>query len=140
MEITYYGHSCFLFNIGDIKVLFDPFITPNPLASEINIENIHPDYILLSHGHGDHIADAEILAKVNDAMIISSFEITEWFEKRGVKNVHPMNIGGRVHFEFGSVKMVNAIHSSSLPDGTYGGQAAGFVIESGEKTFYFAGD
>jgi L-ascorbate metabolism protein UlaG (beta-lactamase superfamily) len=140
MEITYYGHSCFLFNIGDIRVLFDPFITPNPLASEINIENIHPDYILLSHGHADHIADAEILAKVNDAMIISSFEITEWFEKRGVKNLHPMNIGGRVHFEFGSVKMVNAIHSNSLPDGTYGGQAAGFVIESAEKTFYYAGD
>jgi L-ascorbate metabolism protein UlaG (beta-lactamase superfamily) len=140
MEITYYGHSCFLFNIGDIRVLFDPYITPNPLASDIKLEDIKPDYILLSHGHGDHVADAEKLANDNDAMIVSSYEITDWYEKKGVKNVHPMNIGGRVHFEFGSVKMVNAIHSSSLPDGSYGGPAAGFVIESGEKTFYYAGD
>jgi L-ascorbate metabolism protein UlaG (beta-lactamase superfamily) len=140
MEITYYGHSCFLFNIGDIRVLFDPFISPNPLAAEIYLDKIKADYILLSHGHNDHVADAEYLARKNNAMIVSSFEIVSWFQQKGIEKVHPMNTGGKVHLEFGTVKMVNAIHSNSLPDGTYGGSAAGFVVESAEKTFYFAGD
>lgn len=140
MEVTYFGHSCFLFNIGDIRVLFDPFISPNPLAAEIDLDNIKADYILLSHGHSDHVADAEYLARKTNAMIVSSFEIISWFQKKGIEKVHPMNTGGKVHLEFGTVKMVNALHSNSLPDGTYGGHAAGFVVESAEKTFYYAGD
>jgi L-ascorbate metabolism protein UlaG (beta-lactamase superfamily) len=140
MEVTYYGHSCFLFDIADIRVLFDPFISPNPLAAEVDLDSIRADYILLSHGHNDHVADVEYLARKNNAMVVSSYEITSWFQQKGIEKVHPLNIGGKVHLEFGTVKMVNAIHSSSLPDGSYGGSAAGFVVESAEKTFYYAGD
>ncbi|WP_205503201.1 metal-dependent hydrolase [Rufibacter psychrotolerans] len=140
MKITYYGQSCFLFDMGGTRVLFDPFITPNPLASEIDIDSIECDYILLSHGHGDHVADAEYLLKKTGATLVAMFEIVSWYQKKGVENVHPMNTGGKVHLPFGTVKMVNAVHSSSLPDGTYAGTAAGFVVESAEKTFYYAGD
>ncbi|RAU83033.1 metal-dependent hydrolase [Pontibacter arcticus] len=140
MKITYYGQSCFLFEIGEHKVLFDPFISPNQLASHIDVNSIKADYILLSHGHTDHVADAEQIAKNNNATIVASFEIADWFGNKGVEKTHPMNIGGKVSLPFGTVKMVNAIHSNSLPDGTYGGAAAGFVVESPEKTFYFAGD
>ncbi|GAB2535258.1 metal-dependent hydrolase [Rufibacter soli] len=140
MEITYYGQSCFLMDLGGTKVLFDPFITPNPLASEIDIDSIECDYILLSHGHADHVADAEYLLKKTDATLVATFEIVSWYQKKGIKKVHPMNVGGKVHLPFGTLKMVNAIHSSSLPDGTYAGTAAGFVVESAEKSFYYAGD
>lgn len=140
MEVTYYGHSCFLFNIGDIRVLFDPFISPNPLAAEIDLDSIKADYILLSHGHQDHVADVERLAKKNNALVVGCFELVTYFQKQGIERVHALNHGGKVHLEFGTVKMVNAVHSSSLPDGTYAGLAGGFVVESAEKTFYFAGD
>ncbi len=140
MEITYYGHSCFQVNTGDYKLLFDPFISPNELASHIDISSIEADYILLSHGHADHVADAESIAKRTGAQIISSFEIVTWFENKSLKNTHSMNVGGEWKFPFGLVKMVNAIHSNSLPDGSYGGTASGFVIDTGEKTFYYSGD
>ncbi|MFC6999373.1 metal-dependent hydrolase [Rufibacter roseus] len=140
MEITYYGQSCFLLDLGGTKVLFDPFISPNPLASAIELDSIECDYILLSHGHQDHVADAEYFLKKTGATLVANFEIVSWYQNKGVENGHPMNIGGKVHLPFGTVKMVNAIHSNALPDGTYGGAAAGFVVESGEKTFYFAGD
>lgn len=140
MEITYFGHSCFLVELGDYKVLFDPFITPNPLASQIDISTIEADYILISHGHEDHMFDAEVIAKRTGAVLVSSHEIVEWYKKKGLVKTHPMNKGGKWHFEFGTLHMVNAVHSSSLPDDTYGGSAAGFVIESGEATFYYAGD
>ena len=140
MKITYYGQSCFLFEIGDSRVLFDPFISPNELASNINVDDIQADYILLSHGHQDHVHDAEQIAKNNDATIIATFEITNWYGAKGIEKVHPMNTGGKVTLPFGTVKMVNAIHSSSLPDGSYAGSAAGFVVETEEQTFYYAGD
>lgn len=140
MNITYYGQSCFLLDMGGTKVLFDPFISANPLAAEIELDQIECDYILLSHGHADHVADAEYLLKKTGATLVAIFEIVTWYQKKGIDKVHPMNTGGKVHLPFGTVKMVNAIHSSSLPDGTYAGTAAGFVIESAEKTFYFAGD
>lgn len=140
MKITYYGQSCFLFEIGKNRVLFDPFISPNELASSINVDDIKADYILLSHGHQDHVHDAEQIAKNNNATIVANFEITTWYGNKGIKNVHPMNTGGKVTLPFGTVKMVNAIHSSSLPDGSYGGTAAGFVVETENQTFYYAGD
>ncbi|MDX5418051.1 MAG: metal-dependent hydrolase [Hymenobacteraceae bacterium] len=140
MEITYYGQSCFLFRIGEHKVLFDPFISPNELASHINVDDIKADYILLSHGHQDHVHDAERIAKNSGSTIVATFEITNWFGNKGVEKVHPMNTGGKVTLPFGTVKMVNAIHSSSLPDGSYAGSAAGFVVETEDKTFYYAGD
>ncbi len=140
MEITYYGQSCFLFQIGAHRVLFDPFISPNELAAAINVDDIKADYILLSHGHQDHVHDAEQIAKNNNATLVATFEIANWFEQKGVEKTHPMNTGGKVTLPFGTVKMVNAIHSSSLPDGSYAGSAAGFVVETENKTFYFAGD
>lgn len=140
MQITYYGQSCFLFQIGEHRVLFDPFISPNELAASIRVDDIKADYILISHGHQDHVHDAERIANNNNATIVATFEIASWFEAKGVQKTHPMNTGGKVTLPFGTVKMVNAIHSSSLPDGTYAGSAAGFVVETEDKTFYFAGD
>jgi L-ascorbate metabolism protein UlaG (beta-lactamase superfamily) len=140
MELTYLGHSCFLLDIGGTRVLFDPFITYNPLAAAIDKEQIEADYILLSHAHQDHMADAEYFARKNNAAIVAIYEVCEWYKTKGLENVVHMNIGGKVQLPFGTVKMVSAIHSSVLPDGTYGGNPAGFVVESAEKTFYFAGD
>jgi L-ascorbate metabolism protein UlaG (beta-lactamase superfamily) len=140
MIITYYGHSCFGVEIKGKHLLFDPYISPNPLAAEINIESIKADFILQSHGHGDHIADTVAIAKRTGAVVIGAFEVTEWLKKQGVEKTHPMNVGGKWIFDFGKVKCVNAIHSSAMPDGTYGGSPMGFVIESDEGNFYYAGD
>ncbi len=140
MDITYYGHSCFLVQLGDTKLLFDPFITPNTLASEVNISSIIPDYILVSHAHEDHTADVEAIAKQSNATIIANWEIATHYGNKGFEHTHPMNFGGKWDFEFGTVKMVAAMHSSSFPDGTYGGNPAGFIIESAEHTFYYSGD
>lgn len=140
MQFTYYGQSCFEVVIAEKKILFDPFISGNPLAKAIDISNIQPDFILISHGHGDHIADATTIAKQSGAQIITSPEIHAFLAKQGVNNVHELNHGGPVNFDFGSVRAVNAIHSSGLPDGSYGGNPMGFVLKSEEKNFYFAGD
>ncbi len=140
MNITYYGHSCFGVEINGKHLLFDPFISPNELAKGINVNTVPADYILLSHGHGDHIADAENIAKRTNAKLISSAEIVSWFEKKGIENTRGMNIGGKIKLDFGNVKCVVAQHSSSMPDGSSGGNPMGFVIESGEGNFYYAGD
>jgi L-ascorbate metabolism protein UlaG (beta-lactamase superfamily) len=140
MNITYYGHSCFGVEIREKNLLFDPFISPNTLASNIDLNAIKADYILISHGHDDHIADAEALAKRTKAKVICSSEINTWLSKKGVENLLPMNIGGKVKLDFGNVKCVVAQHSSGLPDGSYGGCAMGFVIESSEGNFYYSGD
>ncbi len=139
MNITYYGHAAFLIETNGSKLLFDPFISPNPKADHIDVEAIETDYILLTHGHVDHVADAAAIAKRTGAKVISNFEIVSWYEKQGISG-HGMNHGGQWHFDFGRVKMVNAIHSSVLPDGTYGGNPCGFVVESAGKCFYLAGD
>lgn len=140
MKLTYFGHSCFLVETCGNKLLFDPFITPNPLAAHIDVNTIEADAIFLSHGHEDHIADALSIAQRTGAPIISNWEIINWFGKQGVQNGHPMNIGGSWSFPFGRVKSTSAIHSSSLPDGSYGGNPGGFLIENQEGAFYYAGD
>ena len=140
IELTYLGHSSFLARIQNKNVLFDPFISPNPKASKIDPKSIAADYILLSHGHEDHVADAESIAKSNNAMIVSNYEIAVWFAQKGVEKYHPMNIGGSKQFDFGKVKSVTAIHSSTLPDGASGGNPGGFVIEHKGGCFYYAGD
>jgi len=140
MDITYYGHSCFGIVINGKNLLFDPYITPNPLAKNIDINAIKADYILVSHGHGDHVADAVAIAKRTGATIIGSHEVCVWLNKQGAENIHRMNTGGKAKFDFGNVKCVKAEHSSSMPDGSYGGNPMGFVVESSEGNFYFAGD
>lgn len=140
MKITYYGHSCFAVEVAGKTLLFDPFITPNELAKEINVAGIRADYILISHGHEDHIADAVMLAQQTGAKVVSNWEIVNWLSGKGISNTHPMNIGGHWIFDFGKVKCVNAVHSSSLPDGSYGGNPMGFLIETAEGNLYYSGD
>ncbi len=139
MKIKYLGHACFYFEIGNHKIIVDPFITDNPIASDIDVDAIEVDYILLTHGHADHVADVERIVKNTGAKIISNFEVVNWFGAKGVEG-HPMNHGGKWKFDFGYVKMVNAVHSSSMPDGSYGGNPAGFVIWNEDISFYIAGD
>jgi L-ascorbate metabolism protein UlaG (beta-lactamase superfamily) len=139
MQVTYLGQSAFQIAMNGKQLIFDPMISSNPLANHIDLSTLKSDYVLLSHGHGDHVADAETLAKQNDAKIISSYEVVSWYEQKGLEG-HPMNLGGKFKFDFGTVKYVHAVHSSMLPDGSYGGPSGGFVIWNDEKSFYFAGD
>lgn len=140
MEFTYYGHSCFAIKIQDTTLLFDPFVSYNELAKEIDPDTIAADYILVSHGHQDHVADAVRIATRTGATVICSWELMGWFQAQGVSHIHPMNTGGKKTFGFGTVRCVVAQHSSGLPDGSYGGNPMGFVVTSPEGNFYYAGD
>jgi L-ascorbate metabolism protein UlaG (beta-lactamase superfamily) len=140
MKVTCYGHSCFAVRVANRTLLFDPFITGYELAKAIDVSKVPADYILISHGHEDHMADAADIAKRTGATIVSNYEVTMWFGKQGLSKTHPLNHGGGWNFDFGRVKFVSAIHSSSLPDGTYGGNPGGFVVESAEGNFYYSGD
>ena len=139
MELTFYGHACFLVKIGATKILFDPFISPNPLAKDIDINSIEADYIFVSHGHEDHVADLLSLAKQTQATVVSNFELITWLGKQGYEKVHPMNFGTRT-FDFGTVHFVPAAHSSALPDGSYGGNPGGFIFKTEAGNFYYTGD
>jgi L-ascorbate metabolism protein UlaG (beta-lactamase superfamily) len=140
MKVTYYGHACFSVQIKNRIFLFDPFITGNPLAKAIEINSVPADFILVTHGHSDHVGDAVAIAKRTNALVIANYEVATWLNKQGAPRVHPMNHGGGFNFDFGRVKYVNAIHSSTMPDGAYGGNPGGFVIQSSEGNFYFCGD
>ncbi|MCB9081365.1 MAG: metal-dependent hydrolase [Lewinellaceae bacterium] len=144
MKITYGGHATFLIETKGKKLLFDPFISGAGMLDleqfpQLSPEAISADYILVSHGHMDHVGDVEAIGKRTGARLISNFEIVSWFENKGLSG-HPMNHGGQWSFDFGQAKYVNAVHSSVLPDGTYGGNPGGFVVSNDEGTFYFAGD
>lgn len=140
MKLTFLGHATVLAEINGKKILFDPFITPNELAKNIDVKTVEADYIFVSHGHEDHVADVENIAKRTGATIVSNFEIAMWFNAKGCEKYHPMNHGGKWKFDFGTVKYVNAVHSSTLPDGSPGGNPGGFVFETSEGNFYYAGD
>jgi L-ascorbate metabolism protein UlaG (beta-lactamase superfamily) len=140
MKATYYGHSCFSVEAGGKTLLFDPFITPNPLAKNVDATKIPADFILVSHGHEDHLADAVAIAKRTNALVIANFEVALWLNKMGAPRVHPMNHGGAIKLDFGRVKFVSAIHSSTLPDGSPGGNPGGFVVETAAGNFYYSGD
>ena len=140
MNVTYYGHSCFSVEVSGKTLLFDPFITPNPLASSIDYANLRPDYILLSHGHFDHVADVEAIARLSGATLVGNYEVIQWFGGKGLEKIHPMNSGGSWNFDFGKVTFTPAIHSSSMPDGSYGGVPGGFRVETPEGAFYYSGD
>lgn len=139
MEIKYLGHASLQIVSNGKTLLVDPFISVNPLAEAIDIHALKADYILITHGHQDHVLDVAAIAKNTGAVLISNFEIISWYEKQGFTG-HPMNHGGKFCFDFGMLKYVNAVHSSVLPDGTYGGNPGGFVLWNSEKTIYIAGD
>lgn len=140
MKLTFFGHASFSIEVMGKTLLFDPFISPNPAAKEIDINSLKADYIFLSHGHGDHIADAVTIAKNTGVKCVGSAEVEGWLNKNGITNTHGMNHGGFISFDFGKVKGVNAIHSSSFPDGTYAGNPLGFVFNTEEGDFYYSGD
>jgi L-ascorbate metabolism protein UlaG (beta-lactamase superfamily) len=140
MQFTYYGHSCFAVRAGGKTLLFDPFVTANPLASSVNVDVIKADYILVSHGHYDHTTDVIRIAQRTGAKVLSNWELTDYFTKNGLKNTHPINPGGQFQFDFGKVKCVVAQHSSSLADGSYAGTACGYVVQSMDGVFYYSGD
>lgn len=140
MNITYYGHSCFSVLAGGKHILFDPFISGNELAKHINIDEIPADYIFVSHGHFDHMLDAVAIARRTGAKLLGVWELYDHFTKQGVTNTHPINPGGKFTFDFGTVKSVPAQHSSSFPDGSYAGMAAGFVFKTTDGNFYYSGD
>jgi L-ascorbate metabolism protein UlaG (beta-lactamase superfamily) len=140
MEFVFYGHACLGVHFKRGKIIFDPYIKENKLAADIQFDTVRADYILLTHGHFDHVADTLELANLNNASLISNPEINSWFKQQGVTQTIPMNIGGKIELAFGSVRMLNAVHSSSLPDGSYGGNPCGYLIQSPEGAFYYAGD
>jgi L-ascorbate metabolism protein UlaG (beta-lactamase superfamily) len=140
VSLTWHGHGTFSLDIDGTKVVIDPFFAGNNPAAKTAVSDIPADFILQTHGHMDHIADTLPLATRTGAMIISNFEIEAWFHKQEYTNTHSMNTGGSYTFPFGKVKMTAALHSSGLPDGSYGGDPGGFVVEAGGKRIYFAGD
>lgn len=139
MKITYLGHASLSIEVSGRHIIVDPYISANELASHVDIDSLKADYILLTHAHGDHVLDVEAIAQRTGATIVSNAEIATYYEKKGYKS-HGMNHGGSWQFDFGKVKYVNAIHSSAFPDGTYGGNPGGFVIEGEHKNVYIAGD
>ncbi len=136
VKLTWYGHATIGLEIDGYKVLVDPFFTGNPAAST-TADAVEADFIVVSHGHGDHVGDAIAIAKRTGAPIISNFEICNWFTQQGVEKTHPQHIGGGFHHPFGYLKLTLALHGSALPDGSYGGNPAGILIttKSGKKIY-----
>lgn len=142
IKITYHGHACVELNDGNYDIIFDPFITGNPVT-KANAEDINPDAILVSHGHADHLGDAVSISKRTNAMIIAPFELATYCAEKGATNIHPMHIGGSHKFNFGRVKLTLALHGSAFVSETeriYTGNPCGFLVNFGGKTVYFAGD
>lgn len=137
-RLTFLGHSAFLVEGDKARIVFDPFLSGNPLA-KMKAADIKVDYVILTHGHGDHLGDALEIARANDATIIAPNELALYCESKGAK-VHPMHIGGAFNFPFGRVKLTIAHHGSMAPDGTYTGNPAGVLLTMDDRTFYHAGD
>ena len=140
MELTWLGHATWLLKSGTHTILIDPFLRDNPVAT-VKPEEIDAEFVLITHGHFDHVADAAEIANRCGAQLIANYEIADWFAKKhAVKNTLGMNLGGSVKLPFGKLTMTLAWHSSGLPDGCYGGSPSGYIIETGGKRLYFAGD
>ncbi|MGB5321776.1 metal-dependent hydrolase [Lutimonas sp.] len=139
MKITYLGHAALSIEVGETTIIVDPFISPNELAKDIDVNALKADYILITHAHQDHIVDVETIVNNTGAKIVSNYEIVTHYGNLGFEG-HPMNHGGSWQFDFGRVTYTNAIHTSSFPDGSYGGQPGGFILETAEGNLYIAGD
>ena len=139
LKVRWYSHACFLIETDDAKLLIDPFLTGNPL-SPIQADDIEADYILVSHGHGDHVGDTVSIAKRTGATVISNFEIQNWLVDQGLETVHPQHIGGGFNYPWGRVKLTIAQHGSALPDGSYGGNPCGFLLYIQDRKIYHACD
>lgn len=140
MEITYYGHSAYGIEAAGKRLIIDPFISANPKAAQIDVDSLRADYVLLTHAHYDHIIDVERIIDRTKAKLVANHEIITWYQANKQYEGHAMNQGGSWEFDFGTLKAVSAVHSSSFPDGTYGGNPLGFVLSSEGKTIYIAGD
>ena len=140
-RLTWLSHGGWMLETEEHRILLDPFLTDNP-AAKIPVQQLpEVDHILISHGHFDHVADAATIAKQHDATIVAIYEIADWFTKiQNVESTVGMNIGGQIELPFGSVKMTPALHSSQLPDGSYGGEPAGFLVTIHGTSIYFACD
>ena len=139
IELIWYGHAAFALNVGGALVLVDPFLTGNSLAP-ISADAVAADYILVTHGHGDHIGDTVAIAKRTGALVISNFEICNWLQAQGVPHTHAQHIGGGFQHPFGHLKLTIAHHGSSLPDGSCGGAPCGLLLTAENKKIYLAGD
>lgn len=139
MKITYLGHATLQIEVAGKHIIVDPFITGNELAKDIDIKKLKADYILITHAHQDHILDVEAIAKNTGAKIISNYEIVTHFGAKKLDG-HPMNHGGSWQFDFGKLTYTNAVHTSSFPDGSYGGNPGGFILQTDEGNVYIAGD
>lgn len=139
MEIRFLGHASISIETKGKKIIVDPFISGNELASNIEVDTLEADYILITHAHQDHILDVEQIAKNTGAKIVSNFEIVDYYGQKGFEG-HPMNFGGKWEFDFGTLHYVVAQHSSVFPDGIYGGNPGGFVLVNDEGSIYIAGD
>ena len=126
--------------VGGKTLLFDPFVTANRLASAVNVDEIEANYIFVSHAHFDHMTDVLRIAQRTGAKVLGNWELYLWFNKSDLQNTHPINPGGQYTFDFGTVKCFAAQHSSSLPDGSYGGVACGFAFQTATGSFYYSGD
>jgi len=140
MKLTYYGHSCFSVSPAGKTLLFDPFVTANPLARAVDVDRIEADFIFVSLGHFDHTTDVARVARRTGAKVLGNWELFDWFKKCGLENAYPINPGGQFSFDFGTVKSFAAQHSGSLPDGSYGGVARGFAFQTPDGAFYYSGD
>lgn len=140
ITVKWYGHGTYGLDIGEHKIIVDPFFAPDNPVAPVTADEVEADFILQTHGHGDHIADTVALASRTGALVISNFEICNWINAQGYDNTHGMNIGGGFQFDFGRAEMTLALHSSGLPDGAYGGNPGGFLVSAEGKWLYFAGD
>jgi L-ascorbate metabolism protein UlaG (beta-lactamase superfamily) len=138
VQLTYHGHACFTIQTSKADLLIDPFLSGNAMA-DVTPAQVKPDYILVTHAHGDHLGDALPIAKRTGATVISNNEIHTYMARHGVKS-HGMHIGGAHVFPFGKVKLTIAHHGSSFPDGSYGGNPCGFLLWVDGKVLYHAGD
>jgi L-ascorbate metabolism protein UlaG (beta-lactamase superfamily) len=140
ISLKWLGHGGWAIRTGQHSILVDPFLTENPTAP-MSIDELQADTILVSHGHFDHIADVPAIAQRTKAQVVSSFEIAQWLGRtHGLQNTLGMNLGGSARFPFGTIKMTQAWHSSALPDGSYGGNPAGFLLRFERLSVYFACD